>query len=155
MICYGTVYIWNVNSVITNHCWKEGDHKMDFENSKIVYKSNIVKIRRLIEGVLIDSIPTIEGNKSFSKADSINLKTIVNEAKLADLIKQKNEFFNHVPFDPAIPQNDIPDPPGIDPLAFNEERGLGRRLILVDGWYLRRSHRLNASQSFENGDRGH
>ena len=40
---------------------------MDLENSKIVYKSNNVKIRRIIEGVLIDSIPTIEGNKSFSK----------------------------------------------------------------------------------------
>ena len=146
---------WNVNSAIANHSWKEGDHKMDLENSKIVYKSNNVKIRRLIEGVLIDSIPTIEGNKSFSKVDSINLKSIVNESKLADLIKQKNEFLNPIPSDPAIPQNDIPDPPGIDPVPFNEERGLGRRLISVDGRYLRRSHRLNASQSFENGDRGH
>ena len=87
---------------------------------------------------MIDSIPTIESNKSFSKVDFINLKTIVNEAKLADLIKQKNEFLNPIPSDPAILQNDIPDPPGIDPLPFNEERGLGRRLISVDGRYLRR-----------------
>ena len=57
---------WNVNSAIANHCWKESDRSMDLENSKIVYKSNNVKIRRLIEGVLIDSMPTIEGNKSFS-----------------------------------------------------------------------------------------
>ena len=88
---------WNVNSAIANHCWKEGHHKMDFENSKIVYKSSNVKIRRLIEGVLIDNIPTIEGNKSFSKVDSINLKTIVHESKLADFIKQINEFFNPIP----------------------------------------------------------
>ena len=146
---------WNVNSAIANHCWKEGDHKMDFKNSKIVYKSNNVKIRRLIEGVLIDSIPTIEGNKSFSKVDSINLKTIVNEARLVDFIKQKNESFNPSPSEPAIPQNDIPDPPVNDPLPSNEEGGLGRRLISVNGQYLRRSHRLNVSQSFENGDSGH
>ena len=146
---------WNVNSAIANHCWSEGDHSMNFNNSKIVYKSNNVKIRRLIEGALIDSIPTIDGNKSFSKVDSINLKTIVKEARLTNLIRQKKELCNPNPVDPVIPQDDLPNLPGIDPLPAVEERRLGTRLITVNGQHLRRSNRLYANQYFENGDRGH
>ena len=125
------------------------------DKSKIVYKSNNVKIRRLIEGALIDSIPTIDGNKSFSKVDPINLKTIIKEARLTDIIRQKKELFNHNPADRVIPQDEPPDLPGNDSLLPGEERGLGRRSVTVNGQHLRRSHRLDATQSFENGDSGH
>ena len=104
---------------------------------------------------MIDSIPTIVGNKSFSKVDSINSKTIIKEARLKGIIRQKNEQGNHNPSDPAITQNDLPNLPGNDPLPPVEDRGLGRRFITVNGQYLRRLHRLYATQSFENGDSGH
>ena len=133
---------WNVNSAIANHCWRELEHSMDFNNSKIVYKSNNVKIRRLIEGALIDSIPTIEGNKSFSKVDAINLKSIVRESGLTDLIRQKKSTCNVNPPGQLIPQNDLPNPPGNDPLPPIGERGLGSSLVTVNGQDIRRSHRL-------------
>ena len=133
---------YNVNSAIANHCWKERDHMMELKNSNIVYKSNNIKIRRLIEGALIDSIPTIEGNKSFSKVDPINLKTIIKEAKLSDIIKQKKESCNPPPI-PVIPQNDLQYPLRECPQPSNEERGLGSRLIQVSGSYIRRSCRQN------------
>ena len=146
---------WNVNSAIANHCWNEDNHRMDFDNSKIVYKSNNIKIRRLIEGALIDSIPTIAGNKSFSKVDPINLKTIVKEARLAGLVKQKKDSYNPNLPETIIPQNNLPNPPGNDPRPPIEERGFGTGLAIINGQHLRRSHRLNASQYFDNGDRGH
>ena len=147
---------YNVNSAIANHCWNERDHMMTLENNKLVYKSNNVKIRRLIEGALIDSIPTIKGNKSFSKVDPINLKAIITEAKLSDLIKQKKESCNPVnplPI-PVIPQNDLQYSHRDNPPPSNEERGLGSHLIDVSGSYIRRSSRLHTIHSFENGDSG-
>ena len=146
---------WNVNSAIANHCWSEGEHRMNLNNSKIIYKSNNVKVRRLIEGVMIDSIPTIEGNKSFSKVDPINLKIIIREAGLIELVRHKQitGSFNHL--GSANPQNVLPispssenPPPGVDP-------ALGRGFITANGQYLRRSHRLNPPQFLENGDSGH
>ena len=89
----------------------EGDHSMGFSSSKIVYKSNNVKIRRLIEGTLMDSIPTIDGYKSFSKEDPINLKSIVNQARLTHLIRQKKKQ----PCNPNPPENVIPQN---DPLTY-------------------------------------
>ena len=138
---------YNVNSAIAKHCWSERDHRMDFENSRIVYKSNNVKVRRLIEGALIDSIPTIEGNKSFSKVDSINLKTIVKEAGLTNLVRQKRELINDNRPQRIIPQNDRPSIPGFEPLPLEEERRLGSRLVSVNGQCIRRSHRLNLTSS--------
>ena len=101
---------------------------------------------------MIDSIPTIDGNKSFSKVDPINLKTIVKEARLTNLIKQKKERCNPDP--PLIPQIDPPNLPRNDLLPPDEERGLGSRLIAVNGQYVRRSNRLY-TQSFENGGSSH
>ena len=107
---------YNVNSAIATHCWNNREHSMDFKNSKLVYISNNVKIRRLIEGALIDCIPTIEGNKSFSKVDPINLKKIIFEAKLVDTIKQKNPQTEPQSDNPPssqpieIPQTDLQEP---------------------------------------------
>ena len=134
---------WNTNSAIANHCWSEGDHRMNFDDSKIVYKSNNVKIRRLIEGALIDTIPTIEGNKSFSKVDPINLKTILVEAKLTGLIKQKRINSNPGPPQPLLPEEDLPNPPENSPMSPEGEGALGRRLVVIGGQHLRRSHRLH------------
>ena len=134
---------YNVNSAIAKHCWSERDHRMDFEISRIVYKSNNVKVRRLIEGALINRTPTIEGNESFSKVDSIHLKTIVKEAGLTNLVRQKRELINDNRPQRIIPQNDRPSIPGFEPLPLEEERILGSRLVSVNGQCIRRSHRLN------------
>ena len=137
---------WHVNSAIANHCWNEDNHRMDFDNSKMVYKSNNVKIRRLIEGALIDSIPTIDGNKSFSKVDPINLKAIVKEARLTGIIKQKIDNDNPSLPEPIILQNSLPNPPGNNHRPPDEERELGTGLVVINGQHYRRSHRLNAFQ---------
>ena len=118
---------------------------MDFDNSRIIYRSNNVKIRRLIEGALIDSIPTIEGNKSFSKVDPFNLKSIVKEAGLTDMIKQKQMPANPNIPEPLIPQNNPLNIPEDDHQPPVEERQLGSRLITVNGQCIRRSHRLDVT----------
>ena len=51
-------------SAVAKHCW-EKDHRMDFNNSKIVYRSNNVSLRRVVEGALIRGIKMIDGNKAF------------------------------------------------------------------------------------------
>ena len=78
-------------SAIANHCW-ENDHRMDFNGSRIVYKDNNIKRRRAVEGVLIDSIPTVVGNKSFISLDSFNARLVLREAKLLDFVKAANDL---------------------------------------------------------------
>ena len=113
---------------------------MDFNNCKVIYKSSNVKIRRLIEGSLIDSIPTIDGNKSFSKVDPINLKEIIKEARLTDSAKQKGIASSKS--DQLIPQSAPPNLLINNPRPTGEEGGLGSTVIQVDGQHIRRSQRL-------------
>ena len=57
--------IYDEKSAIAKHCWSS-DHRMNFDDSKIVYSNSNIKQRRAVEGVLINSIPTLPGNKSFN-----------------------------------------------------------------------------------------
>lgn len=59
---------------------------MDFNKSTMVYNCPIIKERRLIEGVITDSVKIEKENKYFSKVDAIKHKIILMEAKLTNLI---------------------------------------------------------------------
>ena len=63
---------------------------MNFEDSKLVYINNNTKQRRVVEGVLINSIPTLAGNKSFNSLDTINAREVLREANLARFVKDVN-----------------------------------------------------------------
>ena len=56
------------NSVLVKHSW-EKDHKIDWEGAKLIYKSNNVSERRVVEGALINLSNSMEGNKSFTQDD--------------------------------------------------------------------------------------
>ena len=64
---------------------------MDFNNTRLVYKSNNVKRRRTVEGVLINSIPTVSGNKPFVKLDNINNSHVIRENDLLEFVTGSNE----------------------------------------------------------------
>lgn len=68
-------------SAIARHCW-EKDHRMDFKNSRLIYKSNNISHRRVVEGALIRQIKVIEGNKGFTSEDPISRSLILKEAKI-------------------------------------------------------------------------
>ena len=60
------------------------DHRINFKNSKIVYKEPNVTKRRVIEGALIHSSNTFKHNKPFHKEDDIISNSIsYNVLKLA------------------------------------------------------------------------
>ena len=96
------VRFYDRNNAIATHCW-ENDHIMDFDNTRLVYKSNNVKRRRTVEGVLINSIPTVSGNKPFVKLDNINNSHVIRENDLSEFVIESNE----APFPEVIP----PTPP--------------------------------------------
>ena len=68
-------------SAVAKHCW-EKDHRMDFRNSKIVYKSNNISYRRVVEGAIIREIKVVDGNKAFTSEDPISRRLILREAKV-------------------------------------------------------------------------
>ena len=68
-------------SAIAKHCW-EKDHRMDFSNSKIVFKNNSVSHRRVVEGALIREIRVVDGNKSFTTEDPLSRRLILREARV-------------------------------------------------------------------------
>ena len=47
------------------------DHRINFKDSKIIYKEPNVTKRRVVEGALIHSLKTFKNNKSFSEEDDI------------------------------------------------------------------------------------
>ena len=68
-------------SAVAKHCW-EKDHRMDFSNSRIVYKSNSIGHRRVVEGALIREVKVVEGNKAFTSEDSFSRRLILKEARV-------------------------------------------------------------------------
>ena len=58
------------NSAVANHSL-DLDHRIDFKNSKIVYKEADVGKRRVVEGALIHCIKTFKNNKSFNEEDDV------------------------------------------------------------------------------------
>ena len=75
----------DARSVVARHCW-DNNHTMNYNDCKIVHNSNDFGERRLIEGVLIDTCNTLDGNKSFSKLDHTNRKRILYENKLLHIL---------------------------------------------------------------------
>ena len=57
-------------SAIATHCL-DVEHRVNFNEARMVYRSNNVRIRRLVEGALIDLKDTFENNKSFTQENSI------------------------------------------------------------------------------------
>ena len=120
-------------SAIAKHCWNL-DHRMNFKDSKIVYANSNIIQRRAVEGVLINSIPTIPGNKSFNSIDKLNSREIIRECKLTNFVKDANNpdsFGEPNPPTPGATNPDQrvnpPDPPDIQPLGRIEiNNGLGQ-----------------------------
>ena len=69
------------NSAVASHTLNL-DHRIDFSNCRFVYKSNHTKTRRVAEGVLINSLETFTGNKSFTSEDPYTRKMLIKEMRL-------------------------------------------------------------------------
>ena len=128
---------WDTKSAIANHCWNN-NHRMDFDNSKIVYKCNDIKKRRLIEGVIIDNISTLQGNKSFHKVDKITSQSILREANLNPLIEKINS-----PNSDNISNFPPIHPPGQNHSIIVNSQDLGSQFVQNNLSIVRRSSRLN------------
>ena len=124
------------NSAIARHCW-DLDHRMNFEGSKIVYRNSNIKQRRVVEGVLINSIPTVIGNKSFNKLDRLNAKQVIRESNLSRFVKNANKLDMPRELDRHRPN---PCAPNTGLNTDQQERG---RIIIVNdrGQVVRRSRR--------------
>ena len=126
------------NSAIAKHCW-EVNHRMNFKDSRLVYKNSNIKQRRVVEGVLIDSIPTLPGNKSFSSLDRLNGSLVIRESNLSNFVKVANNpdmSFEPNPDRPVPNLNEPPDP-GLTP-----QHEFGRIITINNnGQIIRRSTR--------------
>ena len=58
-----------MNNVLVKHSW-DRDHRIDWDEAKILYKSNEIGNRRLVEGAVINLGFSMEGNKSFTQEDN-------------------------------------------------------------------------------------
>ena len=56
------------NSALVKHSW-DNDHRIDWNNAKIIFKSSDVNVRRLVEGAAINMGSVMEGNKPFTQED--------------------------------------------------------------------------------------
>ena len=65
------------NSAIVGHAFTN-DHRINWNNSNIIYKSNNVHVRRLIEGAAINLGNSFKGNKSFVNEDPFFNFYVVN-----------------------------------------------------------------------------
>ena len=77
----GAVSRNQTGSAVAKHCW-EKEHRMDFNNSRIVYKSNNVSYRRVVEGAIIREVKVVEGNKAFTSEDPFSRRLILREANV-------------------------------------------------------------------------
>ena len=58
------------NNMIAKHSW-EMDHRINWKDSKIIYKENNVGKRRVVEGAFIGICNTFENNKAFTHEDKM------------------------------------------------------------------------------------
>ena len=132
------VNINDQNSAIASHCWTQ-NHRMNFNRSKIVYRDNDIKRRRVVEGVLINSIPTIPGNKSFSSVDKLNAKHVLRESGLSKITDAAS---NHDIL--PVPIHHDPNPCDLN-LGLNppEHQQLGSASVLNERGHLVRRSRRN------------
>ena len=113
------VRYFDEKSAIAKHCW-DMDHRMNFDDSRVVYVNRNSIQRRAVEGVLINSIPTIPGNKSFNNMDKLNAREIIKECNLTNFVYVANSpNFLGEPNPPTPDPNDPgqrvnpPDPPDL------------------------------------------
>ena len=76
----------NPNNAIATHSL---DHRINFNDARIICHNNSISKRRVIEGAIIHTVDTFPGNKSFSQEDYFTSKFICREAKIKlDIIKE-------------------------------------------------------------------
>ena len=57
-----------MNNVLVKHAW-EKDHRINWNNAKILFNSKEVGVRRIVEGAAINLGLSMDGNKSFTQED--------------------------------------------------------------------------------------
>ena len=78
------------NNALVNHSLIQ-DHRIDWEQSKVIFNSKNTGIRRLVEGAVINCGKSMEGNKTFTQEDSFT-----NELVCKEFIKHfDNTLINH------------------------------------------------------------
>ena len=65
------------NSAVAQHSLQL-DHRINFENTKIIYNDSNIGRRRVVKGAVINSVKTFHKNKSFSEEDNIITNFIFN-----------------------------------------------------------------------------
>ena len=91
-----------------------------------------------MEGVLINSIPTLKGNKILNTFDNINSSHVLREANLSEFVKVANDRVLL-----PVPNHPIPNPPASNPGLTEDHQQLGRITMTNDqGQAVRRSRRI-------------
>ena len=66
------------NNALVSHSLMQ-DHRIDWEQAKIIFNSKNIGIRRLVEGAIINCGLAMEGNKSFTQEDSFTNGLVCKE----------------------------------------------------------------------------
>ena len=78
------------NNVLVKHSW-DMDHRIDWDATKIIYKSKNVGHRRLVEGAAINLGYSMEGNKAFTQEDKF-MNTIICQKFIKDFKFRENSL---------------------------------------------------------------
>ena len=78
------------NNVLVKHSW-DMDHRIDWDATKIIYKSKNVGHRRLVEGAAINLGYSMEGNKAFIQEDKF-MNTIICQKFIKDFKFRENSL---------------------------------------------------------------
>ena len=115
-----------MNNALLKHSW-EKDHRIDWNGAKIIFKSNEIGVRRVIEGAAINMGTSMEGNKSFTQEDPA-INNFICKTYLKSFVF-KNDPLCTVP-DAAVASSslaqvtgDVPDAPPVTG-AHSPEVGL-------------------------------
>ena len=72
----------DLKNALVKHSW-DNDHRIDWDNSKMIFRSRNVGERRLVEGACINKGLSMEGNKAFTQEndfiDTFICKTFLND----------------------------------------------------------------------------
>ena len=69
------------NNMIAKHSW-EKDHRINWKDSKIIYKESNVGKRRVLEGALIGICHTFKNNNGFTQEDKITNLLILKSIEI-------------------------------------------------------------------------
>ena len=123
------------NSAVATHTLSL-DHRINFKDSRIIYKEPNVTKRRVVEGALINSLKTFKNNKSFSEEDDI-ISNFISFNVLAAHIPVVSSLFSAQAQDGVVEQQ-IPDA-GTDP---DDRPNPGNDQLSHDNPPARRSQRI-------------